>query len=102
MKFVLHLIGAATLSILTATSAQATFGCDVLSLSEGFIELHENPDASSAVVARVPVGWNVSAMSGDDSIQGVWLKVAYSTDPDAFWGEGRIGWVLQDQLGDCG
>ena len=102
MKFVLHLIWAATLSILTATSAQATFGCDVLPLSEGFIELHEVPDTSAPVIARVPVGWNVSAMSGDGSIQGMWLKVAYSTDPDAFWGEGQIGWVLQEQLGDCG
>ncbi|WP_457650894.1 hypothetical protein [Profundibacter sp.] len=102
MKLALHLIGAASLSVLSATSAQATFSCDVLPLSEGVIELHENPDASSPVIARVPAGWNVSAMSGDDSIQGVWMKVAYSTDPDAFWGEGQIGWVLQDQLGDCG
>ncbi len=44
----------------------------------------------------------VSDMSGDEGAQGEWVKVAYSIDPKAYWGEGGIGWVKSNQLGDCG
>lgn len=102
MKPLFHTLGATPLFLFWATAAQATFGCDVMPLPEGFIKLHETPDAASPVVLNVPVGANVSDMSRDGGVQGAWIQVAYSADPKAYWGEGQIGWVLSEQLGNCG
>lgn len=102
MKPVFKMLGATVLSIGWATTAQATFGCDVMPLPAGFIELHEAPDATSPIIVMVPVGANLSDMGDAGGIKGIWLRVAYSTDPATFWGEGQIGWVVSDQLGNCG
>lgn len=102
MRFPFQILGVISLSVFWATAAQATFSCEVLPLPEGAIELHELPDAASPVILMVPMGAIVSEMSGDESVQGVWVQVAYSADPEAHWGAGGIGWVQSDQLGDCG
>ena len=102
MKPFYYILGAIPLSVFWATAAQATFGCDVMRLPEGFIELHETPYAASPVILTVPAGANIFQMSSDESVQGAWLQVAYSTDPAAYWGEGVIGWVLSAQLENCG
>ena len=102
MKLLFFTLGVISLSAFWATAAQATFYCEVLPLPEGAIELHEMPDAASPVMQMVPVGDFVSDMSGDEGAQDEWMKVAYSIDPKAYWGEGGIGWVKSDQLGDCG
>ena len=102
MKSLFFVIGATSLSAFWATTAQATFSCDVLPLSEGAIELHKMPDATSPVIMMVPMGAYVSDMSSVDGVQGEWVQVAYSSDPESYWGEGDIGWVQSVQLGECG
>ncbi len=98
MKSVFQILGVMLLSIFSASAAQATFYCEMLSTTE----MHERPDTDSPVVQMVPKGDFVSDMSGDEGVQGEWAKVAYSIDPKAYWGEGGIGWVKSDQLGECG
>ncbi len=102
MKPLSRAFGAAAFFVASATSAQAAFGCDVLPLPEGVIELHKMPNAASPVIMLIPVGWNVSRMTEEGGIQGAWIRVAYASDPDAFWGEGVVGWVLGAQLDNCG
>ena len=102
MKPLFQTLGVISLSMFWGTAALATFYCEVLPLPEGAIKLHELPDAASLVMQMVPVGDFVSDMSGDEGAQGIWVKVAYSIDPKAYWGEGGIGFVLSAQLGDCG
>lgn len=102
MKPLLQILGMISLPVFWATAAQASFYCEVLPLPEGVIALHKMPDAASPVILMVPMGDVVSEMSGDAGVQDGWLKVAYSIDPKAYWGEGKIGWVQSNQLGDCG
>lgn len=102
MKLLLRILSVTLLSLFCASSAQAAFGCDVLPLPKGFIELHEGPDAASSVFFKVPAGVNVSLFDEEQDASGAWVRVAYSTDPDAHWGEGTIGWVLRAQLDYCG
>lgn len=102
MRPFFQILGVISLSAFWATGAQATFYCEVLPLPEGAIALHKMPDAASPVILMVPMGDVVSDMSGDEGVQDGWLKVAYSIDPKAYWGEGNIGWVQSDQLGYCG
>ena len=96
-------LAAATLACtFSAAPLWATFGCDVIGATGASHALHQMPDASSPIMTQVPVGKTVSLFDEPEDAVGEWVRVAYSEDQTAFWGEGIKGWIHESGLGECG
>lgn len=85
--------------------------CVILSTPDGFAALRTRPDIHAPVIARMKTDHNIhmrSVTQGRLVRSGRWVQVTYwpngelpaPTDPA--YRLGRLGWVAQSLVGDCG
>lgn len=85
--------------------------CSILPTSDGFAALRTRPDINAPIIARMRTEHNVhmrSIKQGSLVRSGRWVQVTYwpngelpaPTEPA--YGQGRLGWVVHDLVGECG
>jgi hypothetical protein len=84
--------------------------CEVLPTSDGFAALRAGPSADARLIARMKTGHSVHLRArnqGEVIRSGSWTQVIYwngelyiPSQPE--FRTGRIGWVAQRLIGDCG
>jgi hypothetical protein len=113
MTLRLPLFAAAALACgLAATPAAALNAvCEVLPTSDGFAALRAGPSPDARLIARMKTGENVhmrSVRQGELVRSGAWVQVTHWPDGQLYmpndpqFRTGRIGWVAQRLVGECG
>lgn len=84
--------------------------CEVLPTPDGFAALRAGPSADARLIARMKTGHSVHLRArnqGEVIRSGAWTQVIYwngelylPSQPE--FRTGRIGWVAQRLIGDCG
>jgi hypothetical protein len=85
--------------------------CEVLPTSDGFAALRAGPSADARMIARMKTGHSVHLRArnqGEVIRSGPWTQVIYWPNGELFtpgqpeFRSGKIGWVAQRLIGDCG
>lgn len=85
--------------------------CEVLPTSDGFAALRAGPSADARLIARMKTGHSVHLRArnqGEIIRSGPWTQVIYWPNGELYipsqpeFRTGRIGWVAQRLIGDCG
>ncbi len=85
--------------------------CEVLPTSDGFAALRAGPSPEARLLVRMKTGHNVHLRArnqGEIIRSGAWTQVMHRPDGELYqpgdpqYRTGRVGWVAQRLIGDCG
>ncbi len=84
----------------------ATVGCSVSSGSTGSenVKLYSEPDGASKVLRKIPLGDIVLYPEEEEApaqAEG-WIWIRHDLHQEGIWQSGIFGWVLVENLSDCG
>lgn len=106
MQHVLCLVVFLAVVVTTASTAQATIACSIVSHAQNktSVSLFLEPDGTSVAIREVPVGDLVVYPQEElapAQAEG-WVWVRHDMTQETIWQTGMFGWVRSENIANCG